>query len=249
MFFLFLLAVGSAKAQQGANIYSGDTLRSSQKKLMLIPFDPLLYNSEIDRDIAAKHNLKFDEIRMKFRTDLDFHIGLFLKSKYHVVAPLREKDEAIQQDLQKIYSGIAFNYVPLKTAEKGKKEKANRSEIRNGQLVDVDNSGPKYMSTVVKNADLLPEMNSKYGTEYYLFITQFEIRNDMSDQLAITTGQNSRYVMVHYNIVDQSSKHLSGGIAKVLISNREYDMKNIANSAFREVAEQIMSSIPTLEKK
>lgn len=248
VFLMFLLCIaGFLKAQNGANIYSGDTLKSAQKKLILVPFDPILYNSEIDREIAKKHNLTFEQIRDKFRVDLDLHMGMFLKTRFEVVAPLREKDESVKRDLDVIYKGIAFNYVALK-AENAPKTKSNRTEIKNGQIIEIDNSGPKYMSTVVKDAKLLPYLNGKYGSELYVFITQFEIRNDLSDQLALARGEYSRFVLVHYSILDNDSKQLQGGVSRVQIPLNEYDPKKIAGLAFRAVAEEITGAIPVAKQ-
>lgn len=241
-FLLVLLCFVVKAQQQGANIYSGDSLKS-QKSILLVPFDPILYNSEIDRELAKHNNLNYDQIREKFRTELDLQVGMFLKGRYDVIAPYREKDETIREDLKVIYAGIAFNYAPLKTAQ-GKAPKSSRSELRNGQIVEVDNSGHKFMSTVIKDEKLLPYLNNKYGALYYVFMTQFEIKNDMSDPQAVAMGRYSRNVMVHYNILDPEGKMVYGGIAKANVAVNEYDIKKIAVATLREIAIQVSNSMP-----
>ncbi len=242
--FLFLLLSFGMKAQErGANIYAGDTLRSAQKKLILVPFDPILYNSEIDRELAKKNDLNFDQIRDKFRTELDLQVGMFLKGNYEVISLLREKEESVRADLPLIYSGIAFNYAPLKTDDT-KAPKSSRSEIRKGQIVEIDNSGHKYMSTVIKDEKLIPYLSGKYDSELYVFMTQFEIKNDMSDPQAVAMGRYTRNVLVHYNILDNQAKVVYGGIAKTMIPVNEYDIRKLAAASLREIAIQVSNSIP-----
>jgi hypothetical protein len=244
----FLLVSLGVKAQQSSNIYTGDSLLSAQKKVILVPFDPILYNSEIDRELAKTNNLSFDEIREKFRMSMDFQAGMFLKQRFYVIAPFREKDEQIKNDLRVIYKGIAFNYVPLKTA-KETSAKSKRSEIRNGQLVEVDNSGAKYMSTVIKDEKLLPYLNTKYGSELYVFVTQFEILNDMTDEAALAAGRYPRYVRIHYSILDNEGKTVNGGILRSLVPNNLYDIKKISETALRDIGQQIVDAIPVVTAK
>jgi hypothetical protein len=245
---LFMLVASfGAKAQQGGvNIYSGDSLKVARSKVVLVPFDPILYYSEIDRDLAKTNGLKFEEIRDKFRTNLDLHVGMFLKTQYEVVAPLRDVEE-VRKDLNIIYSGIAFNYAALKEEKATGNHKSTRSEIKNGQVVQIDNSGPKYMSTVIKDPKLLTYLNSKYGSTMYVFLTQFEILNDMSDPIAVATGRYSRYVRVHYSILNQDGKSISGGIVKSMIPTDLYDIKKISDSSFRDIGQQIVNAFPVIK--
>lgn len=244
-----LWAQESTKAPD-INKYLGG--ESDQTRLMLIPFDPILYMSDVDKELAEKEKMNFEQLRQKVRWELDFTIGNYLKVDYHVLAPLREQDPAVQKDLEYLFSSIAFSYEKIPTLSRpeskmqprAREPKAQKTEIKDGQVISKDINYERYMATVIKEADLLPYLNKKYDPEYYLFITQMELKYDFMKPSAELPGNFNRLVNVHYNIIDKFGKRLAGGIASAPFSAVSDRVQKISNEAFSEIAYQVKSALP-----
>jgi len=226
--------------------------KTGELNVMVVPFDPILYSSDIDREIGRREGFAFEEIREKFRYSLDFTIGSYLKTNYFVIAPLRERDEVVKTDLAYLFSSVNYNYqaIPsgsvegktegVETHKRSSSSKQDKSTIlKNGQITTTTNPGEKFMCTVIKDKEALTYLNKKYKTDYYLFINQFEIKTDLANiQL------NKQLLKVHYSVFDNKGKLINGGIAVHEFIPAAFEVKEVVKGNFDEIAKILLEKIP-----
>ncbi len=204
----------------------------TKQKVLIIPFDPKMYMSDIDRSINRETKMTFPEIRSTFRSGIDNQLVSIFKTKYSVISLLRDSVKS-RADLQFIYHSIGYKYTVAKGAEKTVDQKA----ITNGQLtVPIKDEEERYMQIVINQPGLLQAMNKKYGAEIFVFVTEIDLKG------AASTDQNPmREAWVHFTTFNLEGKQLGTGLAKARFESDLNDPKRIVSRAFSQTANQIFT--------
>jgi len=201
---------------------------------MLIPFEPKLYMSEMDMKINQQTNWSFQQIRENFRHQLDIQLKLKLRSIAPVVSFYSDSIQ-MASDLATIYKSTTLSY---DLVEASTTPTAKQKGITNGQITVEVNNDKKFMNTKLSDTKLLPYLNKKYKSEYFVFINQLDIKKDI-DSYDPATDLYQREITVHYTIIDKNGKTISEGITTSRFSSKENDPKKIASSNFSSIGTYI----------
>ena len=108
------------------------------------------------------------------------------------------------------------------------------------------NSYPKHKvcGEYISN-EVLSYLNKKYTSEYFVFINQLDIKNDMSSY-DINTDSYQREVVVHYSILDITGKTINAGIATSRFSSKENNPKKIVAQCFSPIATYIAAKFTAI---
>ena len=263
LFFLVLLSISS-------HIFSQETTKgdvpnntnSNKGSVLIIPFEPKLYISDIDNQIAVKNEMNFQDIKAKFRAALDQNIFITLKNYFTPLSFYTLNEEEARTELSYIYNSIGYKYEVLevevedesqgkKFANKFKKKENNdeyvEASVQNGQVVSQVDNREKYMKTVLSNDQLLTSLNKKYQAEYYIFINELDIKRGGDSQYTNSSKTQDRTIKVHYTIFNNKEEVSSGAIITAFDGN-ENDINKIIKSQFGIIAEKIVSKIIPIEK-
>jgi len=230
---LFLLTINSF-AQDGTRM----TNENVSGKVMIIPFEPLMYMSEIDKKVNEQTGWNFDQIRENFRHQLDVKILLKLKTKTNAISFYMDSVK-MAKDLNYIYKSRSLAYEPVDPKERNTTPANKKTKnITNGQLTVEINNDNKFMNAKVINPALLSLLYKKYGAEYFIFINELDIKPNM-EAYDPATDSYHRDITVHYTIIDKTKKVISAGIASVKISSLENAPQKIVEQAFVPIADYI----------
>ena len=243
----FILFSFYANAQDGTR---STTSKSTvpEGEIMLIPFEPKMYMSEIDKKVNEQTKWPFEKIRENFRHQLDIQ----LKSKFQgtgTVVSFYSDSAKMWKDLEYIYKSTSVTYVPLSNPTSTQK----KSGIKNGQVeVDV-NEEKKFMNTKVNNNELLSYLNQKYKTRYFVFVNELDIKNDINSYDG-ASDSFQREIAVHYTILDNTGKLISAGISSAHISSGMTEPKKIVSLCFSNLTKELYTKFtevvkPTSPKK
>jgi hypothetical protein len=237
----FLLAPALRSNAQNTTLEESkpdDKLKSGvgKEKVMLIPFDPKMYMSDIDRGINRETKMDFRQIRDLFRAGIDNQLSAQFKTNYSVISMLKDTVRT-KSDLQFIYLSTGYKY----TVTQGKEKTSDQKKITNGQLtVPVQTDEERYMRTVINQPGLLSAMNKKYGAELFVFVSELDMK------AAVTAdGSPGREASFHFTVYNLDGKQVGGGLAKSRFDAEMNDPKRIVSKAFLLAAKTIYSrSIP-----
>lgn len=239
----FILIAIVAHAQENTREQSGSPGKfgkGENYRVLLIPFKPTMYFSEVDKKIGTQQKMNFEQVRDAFRWGLDKKLLLQMQTANSTYSLLSDSAKN-RKDLEMVYKAISFSYdkvTPDGSVDKSSTPVKEEPKIKNGQLVVEMSDEAKFMNTRIDNPKLLPYLNAKYKTDYFVFINELDIRNDMNSY-DITTDTYQRTVTVHYTIFDKSGKKLNAGIVTSSFSSNVNSTKTIINTAFAAAAKAL----------
>lgn len=218
---------------------SGSTAKpiSASGKIMIVPFEPRLYMSEIDKKVNEQTKWNFNQIRENFRRQLDLQLQQKFKA-YNSVMSFYTDSAKTAKDLGYLYSSLRHSYDLVDKPSTITSKTIAKTGIKNGQVQVEMNDDKKFMNAIVADADALPYFTKKYNTDYFVFINQLDIKNDPTSY-NITTATYQRKVDVHYTIVDKNNNLIAAGIASSNFSSKENNPKKIVELSFAPVAKFI----------
>lgn len=226
------------------------------KKTLIIPFEPDMYMSDMDREIGGVNQLNQPQIVERFRIAFDRVLDNTLQLKHETHSLLHDETSASESQLVEIYSGISFVFTPIKRNEKERliskvvpKKQAPKKEatIKNGEVYTVRDTIERYMKTILIDTTLLERLHEKTKAENFLFINQFELRNSFEDVMQLQNDTYERELRVHYSVLNREGKELSGGIAKCKFDNRLKEISRIVAVSFPCAAQQISNALVEYE--
>lgn len=238
---IFVTSYAISFAQEGTR--SNETTgKKMTGKVCIIPFEPKLYMSEIDQKINQQTKWNFVTIREYFRHQLDTQLKLKLQPTFSVVSFYTDSAK-MSKDLEYTYLSTNLSYDPL-LIKPGDSKTSSKSQsgISNGQITVEQNDDTKFMNTTLPNTDVLSYLNKKYLSEYFIFINELDIRNDMTSYV-IATDTYQREVTVHYSIIDTKGQTINAGIATSRFSSKENNPKKIVSQCFAPIASYIAGKL------
>ena len=237
-FFILVFIASSATsfAQEGTrtNETAGKTLTG---KICLVPFEPKLYMSEIDQKINQATKWDWETIREYFRHQLDAQLKLKLQSTFPVLTFYADSAK-MAKDLDFTYNSTGLSYDLVSKPTDAKAPKTTKTGISNGQITVEQNSDKKFMNTKLTNAEVIAYLNKKYLIDYFVFVNQLYIKNDLNSY-DIATDSYQREVTVHYSILDATGKTINAGVATSRFSSMENNPKKIVALCFSPIATYI----------
>ena len=213
------------------------------RKILVIPFEPKLYMSEIDHNVNKETKMNQAQIRHAFRSGLDFMVVAEFRKKFNVTS-LMNDTSAFTKEQQYIYQSIGYKYdlVPASDGKTQKDNTADKPKIQNGQLTVATNDQKKFMNTKITNPTLLLTLNKKYGSEIFIFINQLDLKLDIDNSGKTASGSSERIIGVHYSIYDLQGNLLAAGLATKNFPSNTNDPRKIVNGYFNSIAQTILNN-------
>ena len=237
--------------------YSADYV-NSVKRVIVIPFDPYLYFSDADDEIAAVSKMNRTKVRQAFRKRLNAYLEPKGFETIHLLGG-QAKDSTT--DLNRVYSSISYTYDDvmmsglhidkpdqqksqgtLKSTDKKPELSKNGAMLQSRSTLAKDDG--KYFAVRIKDPNFFPFFNSRYKPDYYIFISQFEVKTNYENCLDRATQNYERVFTTHFSIFDKSGKQISGGRLKSLYESGNNHLEKILADNIPALAERIMAELP-----
>lgn len=256
---LSILAISAQTTTTGDDVVTTPS-ESTKNNVLIIPFESKMYLSDIDKDLALKNEMNFQDIKAKFRAALDREIFIALKQYYKPLSFYAIEPKEAMAELAYIYNSIGFKYAVMPEEVVVKKENAGakllgkfkkkpkkaayvEAGINDGQVVSQVDNREKYMKTTLANEKLLPNLNSKFKASHYIFINQLDIKRSADMRYVSTEEQHKREIKVHYTIFDNAGKEVSTGAIKSRFASNQNDIDKIIKIQFPLIAQQIVNNL------
>ncbi len=219
---------------------------TAYKKILLIPYNPMMHLSDADHDIAEYSEQNPQQIRAKFRHGLTNYVSADLMKVYQVQSMASNVLRDNEGELDMIYGSLNYKEDtvypvahPAKDTTQKKSLFAKKNSPKVAEIHDL-----KYMNIKLSHPELLQMLSEKYGTDLFVFLNQFDIVTNYSDCLDLAMKIYRRQLKVHYSVFDASGKQLYGDVAVVDFPSNSNDVNNIMEKNFPTLAEYIAKTIP-----
>ena len=212
-----------------------------QHKVMLIPFEPKLYMSEIDRAVNAETGQTAKQIKHKFRDGINEQLYKAFKTAKYEIVDLMDDTVKYRKDLEGIYQYLSYSYQKVPNQENYKAPVTEKEEkkIEKGQLNVETNSDARFMNAKLANPKLLPALYAKHKTDVFVFINQLDIKAAGSPSAFSETSPN-RKIIVHYTVFTSNAKEINSGIAELEFEPELNAPKKIVDKYFSKIANVIL---------
>jgi len=244
--FLFSIAAFTFNAQNTTINKGGEKAPAPGKqKMMLIPFEPRMYMSEIDFAINKETKLNGKQIKAIFRDGINEQLYKALKPQ-HMVVDLMDDTVKTKKDLSEVYQHLVLEYmkVPDQANYKPPVKEKQENVVKNGQIVDESNTDARFMNAKINSPALVPHLYKKYKSDIFIFINQLDLKASNSGGPAdVATTDGFRKLVVHYTVYTFDAKEINSGIAETQFPISINEPKKIVNTYFSKIAQIITERI------
>jgi len=230
------------------------------KQVLIIPFDPYLYFSDADHEIAAKSRIVPTKVREIFRRRMN---ALMQLPGYESIFLLGGRFEDTLRDLNKIYSSVSYGYQQSintslandlssegsQTSSKSKtwldKQKDKLSNGQTYQKAAVDKHEGQYFGVKIRNPEeFFAYFSHKYSVDYYIFVNQFEVKTNYENCLDRAAHNFERTFTTHFSIFDEKGNQVAGNQFKTFYNSNSSYIYSIVADNMDKIAARIMSELP-----
>ncbi len=233
-FFLSFLITLVSAAQEGVK-NSAAAKKEITGKIMIVPFEPKMYMSEFDQKFNEPTKWNFNQIREYFRHQLDSQLKLKFQSIASPVVSFYIDSAKTAKDLDYIYKSTAISFDLIDKPTAPTVENKKESGIKNGQITVEVSADKKFTNIKTTNNELIPYLNKKYKSEYFVFINELDIQS-VPESYDMATNTYQREVTVHYTIIDKDSKLILAGAASAKFTSQENNPKKVVALVFPSIA-------------
>jgi hypothetical protein len=241
LFLFLLLNTSLLLAQDGVRNAESSGMKG---KIMIVPFEPKLYMSEIDMKVNEVTKWNFQQIRENFRHQLDNQLKIKLQSLGTVLSFYADSVKT-WKDLMYAYKSTSLSFDLPEKPTQATVATPVPTKIKDGQVqVAIDNN-KKFTNTKITDNELLPYLNKKYESEYFVFINELDLKNIL-DSYNMSNDSYDREVTVHYSILDKTGKTISAGAATAKFSSLENNPRKIVANCFAPIAAAITAKLDAI---
>lgn len=229
----------------------------TKSRILVVPFDPHLYFSDSDYEIARQSRIPRQNVRHVFRGRLN---AMLAPKGYETIHLLGGVYRDSVSELSRIYKSLnyayldnkqsRYNHQPAVKEEKGGmlnwvKEQKDKLGIKGEPAVlPVAQDPNKHFGVTVKDPNFFSYFNNQYGIDYYVFINQFEVKTIYENCLDRAAQNYERDFTVHYTIYDNRGEMVSGNKIKVPYHSNINDVQRIVSDSMPGMAQRVLSDLP-----
>ncbi|MBA3899517.1 MAG: hypothetical protein H0X62_04775 [Bacteroidetes bacterium] len=232
-----------------------------QGDVLLIPFDERMYNSEFDRGLAEKEGLEFAQIRSIFRKAIDTSLYMNVLVDHSVITLLRWHNPDVAKDINKVWASVSFNYEDIEVEKPGAKgilkakqkpQKAATSgpvKVSSGQLSKGQEDKEKHMAVVANNTEAFQEMYEKYGSIYFIFINQVDIKRAKgTSYISMEQNDFQKEARLHYTILNLKGERVASGVSVGSFHSGYSKLQDYIDKGIKPAAAKIAEQLPKTEQ-
>lgn len=255
IYLLLFLCVGSfleVYGQHSVMNFSDDYIDLNQRSLLIIPFEPFMYQSDINRELYKENNIDSKEICQRFSEGIDQSFRNIFSKKCEVNSFYFLDESRRFQDLSFVFKNRKLEYVEqkqdgaktdgIKNLFSRKAKEEEKEGIYGGQVVSIEDNTQKYMKAVA-NKLLIDSLTRQFRSDFILFINQLDIKNIYGSVYEMSNMEYKRKIDLHYTLYSSDGTILSTGISSTKFPSTENDIHHIISTYFPVLAQNIYDDL------
>jgi hypothetical protein len=222
---------------------------SASTKILLLPFNPDMYLSDIEQDIIQNTKMMPDEYRAYFRRALDLKIQGELKSYRPTVSLMGDQEGDDTKELREFYAQAGYNYMePVgkgvgKVMEKKKSLFEKKTTEDKAPLYITTRGDDKFMNAAISDKSYYNKLMSSYSCNYLVSVNQFEFKTNYSSCIDLSRKLYRRELIIHYSMWDANAKLIGGNFLVVYFPSDVNKPQEIADKTFKSIAEAFLKQL------
>ena len=262
---LLILVLSKGFAQNGPDVVLPDTTKPLYRKVMIIPFEENMYLCGVQTHLAQHSRKTHNEIVQFFRESTVLELQNQFLYRYNTVSLLHYNDTT--KDFIKAYDAISYKFeiAPIENEEESSKKtidkarnlfqkktvkssKFERGSTSDGQIVSLKNTDQKFAAIVVRKKENIAFLSKKYNADLFVYVTEFDIENDMSNPSAFVNGEYKRLLKLHFSMVNKEGEVIEKGLVSIPFPNNQNSIYKIRTLYLPLAAKKMMDKLPYTPK-
>ncbi len=231
-------------------------------KLLIAPFHPDRYMSQIDHEIAKGTNYTYQHTRGFFRKGLDNAIIIAAKEHNNYVN-LHADNPELNMDLDFLYkvtkNPIIPYVAPVIEDDKGFKKRLSSywvklqsemieepepgTRVEKGQLISHEETRELITTCKILNPILIDSLTPKYEADYFVIMNELDMVATSTDYRDFEQDNYGRLIKVHFTVFDAEGNELYSLIKKRAFRSTENDLATIIRSHYLPLGYEIIYSL------
>lgn len=222
---------------------------SASTKILLLPFNPDMYLSDIEQDIIQNTRMNPDEYRAYFRRALDSKIQGELKSYRPTVSLMGNQEGDDKKELREFYAQAGYSYLePVgkgvgKAIDKKKGLFEKKTTEEKAPLYITTRGDDKFLNAAVTNNEFFKGLLSANGCNYAVSVNQFEIKTNYSACIDLSRKLYRRELIIHYSIWNANAKLISGNFLVVYFPSDVNKPQELVEKTYKSIAEALLQQV------
>lgn len=245
-------------------LYGQSEADSLYKRILLIPYNPQMYISDSEQEIARVSKRELSELRKRFRLGLDLSLQAVFLTGYDSHSLLRDTNQAAQVEIEELYKSAKFKYtVPMRVVQsleaedaqpfyKGIFKKKNTPEPKPEMGLEPPREkedarirdNEKYLNIYLLRPEMLLPLAEKYQVDLFVFINQLEIQTDFTDCIDMQNQIYNRKIRVHYSMFNARGEQVAGDVVETRFPSNINEAEEIIGRSFPEISRLLFKQIP-----
>lgn len=243
------LAIIGAQIANGQNSTTG-----AAKNVLILPYNPLYYMSDADKDIAATTEMPMTKVREMFNLESERKLYMALRPQYNCISLLQDTTAAGRKDLFAMMGMLGYEYAKPTVSEHKPnlakvitlKTTAANNDSRTAATYMNESEDTRYMKATVANEEKFVSIAKKYEADYVVILTQMEIKTNMKVCVDPSKKLFDRELILHFCVYDQTGKLKLGNFGHTFFSNENSTPGKIIGDLFPFISDVIKVSIQQL---
>lgn len=213
-----------------------------EKTVLLIPYQPIMHLSDADAEIAARSGINVRQVRAVMRNSLTERLALKLRENFYVRHLTEAGTVKEKNDLNNFYDSESFY---LTSRDTGRKLFAGEPAHGENPYFGIfqNNSAPayesSYMNVSLSKPILFEELSATYEADYFLVLTQLEIKTHYDECVDIANRVFRREFLLHFAIFDTRGNQTGGNAVSYEAGSDVNTINKITYNIFPELVTQI----------
>lgn len=219
---------------------------ASQVKILLVPYQSMMYFSDADKDIARASACDEATLRASISNDLEIALYHKLLVHFEAVSLVRATSLNGEEDLRRIYAATSYTlHEGYKSKDKKKELTAVKKALQQMQKKTVNPfhvTDSSVMLAQFGSTEVFEYLHKKHQNQYVLFITQIELNTSNKNMIEWTRQEYDRAYTLHYNLFDHTGRMIRAETI-TLSGGKENNIKRINEQVLKPLAEKVVTIV------
>ena len=224
------------------SIFHGD----NSKTILFVPYQPMMHLSDADGEVAENSKVNVRQVRVLMRNALNEKLTLRLRENFYVRQLLEIGTANEKDDLNNFYDSENFY---LSSRDTTQKSTVNEVASSGNPYFGIFGKNPRpdyaasYMNVSLSKPVLFKELSGAYEANYFVVLTQLEIKTHYNECIDIANRVFRREFLVHFSVFDADGNQTSGTAVSYDADSNINSINKITAGVFPELVEEICAHV------
>ncbi len=216
------------------------------KNLVIVSFNPDMFNNEAAKPMLQQSGMSYDEMVSFLNKEMTYYLGVAFQKNINTFSLNTSLTTNTTEDLYIIWTLQNYFLSPIPKEQKRNVDPTSKLVGRKqpkssgGEVVPKINSlKGNFLNSKIADKKSFLSITRKLHANFILIINELDIKEDYSNPYAVGKNDYTRQLQIHFTLFNNKGTEIAGNVATVDFSSRENDIKKVVETYFPVAAGNI----------